>query len=71
MDAISNSALECTKILLGEIPRKLPQLRASSEATRVMHQVAKEQSQYWDCIQPTHRRKEGEFCQQKANLIAL
>ncbi|TFK25666.1 histone deacetylase clr3 [Coprinopsis marcescibilis] len=52
LDAISQSALAVTKVLLGGAPDPLPPLVASEEATEAVWQVAKFQSKYWKSLDP-------------------
>ncbi|KAI8994037.1 histone deacetylase complex protein [Trametes punicea] len=52
LDAIANSALAVTKVILGEMPPQLPPLTASEAATETIWQVAMEQSKYWKNIDP-------------------
>lgn len=62
MEAISTSAVECVKVLLGDLPPQLPNLKASPEASATMHEVALEQSRYWKSIRPDLNEPEGGTC---------
>lgn len=59
VESISKSALECVKVLLGELPPEMPALVAQPAAVRTLHLVSEEQSRYWDCIQPTFATQNG------------
>jgi histone deacetylase 6 len=50
LQAISDSALAVTRVLLGETPAELGAIEASEVATEVMYQVAKVQTKYWKSI---------------------
>ena len=52
LDAISNSALAVTQIILGDMPPPLEPMTASEAATETIYQVAMEQSKYWKNIDP-------------------
>ncbi|KAF8664383.1 hypothetical protein AX16_000754 [Volvariella volvacea WC 439] len=52
LDAICDSALAVTKVLLGEAPPELPPMVASEAATETVWLVAREQSKYWKSVDP-------------------
>jgi len=52
LDSISNSALACTRVLMGEPPPQLPQSFASRKAAETVQLVSIEQSKYWKCMTP-------------------
>ncbi|KAG8686546.1 Histone deacetylase hda1 [Ceratobasidium sp. 395] len=53
LNSISKSAVAVVRALLGDPLPELPKLEASDIATEVVWQVARVQSQYWHCINPT------------------
>lgn len=61
MESISKSALECVKVLLGEIPPEMPALVAQPAAVRALHLVSEEQSRHWKSIQPTFTKQSGTY----------
>lgn len=71
IDAIAASALECVKVLLGEIPPQMPSMRASEEATEAVHEVQLIQSQYWNSIQPTNMSKEGKCLSGRRTAVSI
>lgn len=52
LDSIRNSALAVTQVLLGEAPPEMPPMVASEAATETVWLVAKEQSKYWQSVDP-------------------
>ena len=52
LDAIANSALAVTQVLLGGMPPQLEPMTASEAATETIFQVAMEQSKYWKNVDP-------------------
>lgn len=52
LDAIANSALAVTQVILGEVPPQMPPLTASESATETIYAVAMEQSKYWKNLDP-------------------
>lgn len=52
VDAISNAALACTRVLLGETPDMLGPMTASDSATQTVSDVSKVQSRHWKSIDP-------------------
>ncbi|KAL7413767.1 hypothetical protein BDY24DRAFT_388094 [Mrakia frigida] len=52
VDAISNAALACTRVLLGETPDMLGPMIASDSATQTVSDVSKVQSRHWKSIDP-------------------
>lgn len=59
VEAISTSAVECIKVLLGDLPPQLPPSKATPEATDVMHEVAIEQSRHWKSVKTNLKEPEG------------
>lgn len=54
LESIANSALACTKVLLGEPPGPLRQLEASPLCVETVHEVAMIQSQHWTSLVPKY-----------------
>ncbi|KAF0462341.1 histone deacetylase clr3 [Gigaspora margarita] len=54
LDSISNSALACVKVLLGEHPAKLGPIKPSQECVETIYQVIRVQSRYWSCLKPIY-----------------
>ncbi|KAG9086282.1 Histone deacetylase hda1 [Ceratobasidium sp. 370] len=54
LKSISDSAVAVARTLLGDPLPELPRLEATAVATEVVWQVARVQSQYWHCINPTN-----------------
>ncbi|CAG8455989.1 16328_t:CDS:10 [Dentiscutata heterogama] len=54
LDSISNSALACVKVLLGEHPAKLGPIKPSQECVETIYQVMRVQSRYWSCLKPIY-----------------
>ncbi|KAI0773740.1 histone deacetylase complex protein [Fomes fomentarius] len=52
LDAIANSALAVTQVILGDVPPQMPPLTASELATETIYAVAMEQSKYWKNLDP-------------------
>ncbi|TBU50538.1 histone deacetylase complex protein [Dichomitus squalens] len=52
LDAIANSALAVTQVILGGMPPQLEPMIASEAATETIYQVAMEQSKYWKNLDP-------------------
>nr|VWO99336.1 Transcriptional repressor TUP1 [Ganoderma boninense] len=52
LDAIANSALAVTQIILGGMPPQLPPMTATEAATETIYQVAMEQSKFWKNVDP-------------------
>lgn len=52
VDAISQSALACTRVLLGDPPEQLGALKASARATAAVFETAKIHSKYWKNMVP-------------------
>lgn len=55
LDAIANSALAVTKVLVGEIPGRPHTKVPQPAAVQVMAQVIQEQSKYWQCMKPGYQ----------------
>jgi hypothetical protein len=50
LDAIAQSALAVTRVLLGEAPPRMPPMTAQAWATRTVWEVARVQKQFWNSL---------------------
>lgn len=52
LTSISKSALAVTRTLTGEIPDRIPSLKATEAGIETVQMVAQWQSRFWPCLYP-------------------
>lgn len=52
LDSISKSAVAVTRTLIGEIPDRIPNIRATDTGIETVQMVAMHQSRFWPCLYP-------------------
>ncbi|CAJ0639835.1 71_t:CDS:10 [Entrophospora sp. SA101] len=54
LNSLSNCALACVKVLLGEPPGQLEKLKPRKECIEIIHQIIRTQSKYWKTLIPRY-----------------